>query len=78
MLKTAHHGSGTSTGEEFLEYLSPGLAVISYGRGNSYGHPSKEVIDRMKNRRIPVMETGIGGAVILWTDGKELICSYFP
>ncbi|MCB7063354.1 ComEC/Rec2 family competence protein [Enterocloster citroniae] len=78
VLKTAHHGSGTSTGEEFLEYLSPGLAVISYGRGNSYGHPSKEVIDRMKNRRIPVMETGIGGAVILWTDGKELICSYFP
>lgn len=77
VLKTAHHGSDTSSSEEFLECVNPALAVVSYGRGNSYGHPSPDVIARMKNRRIPVMETGIGGAIILRTDGTQLDCGYF-
>lgn len=77
VLKTAHHGSITSSSEEFLDYLNPALAVISYGRGNSYGHPSPEVIARMKSRQIPIMETGTGGAVLLRTDGKWLDCRYF-
>lgn len=77
VLKMAHHGSNTSSGEEFLDYLNPDLALVSYGRGNSYGHPSPEVMERMKKCRIPVMETGYGGAVILRTDGKTLRCGYF-
>ena len=77
VLKMAHHGSNTSSGEDFLDYLDPDLALVSYGRGNSYGHPSPDVMERMKKRRIPVMETGYGGAVILRTDGKGLRCVYF-
>ncbi|CAK7086401.1 MAG: ComE operon protein 3 [Enterocloster aldenensis] len=77
VLKMAHHGSDTSSGEGFLDYLDPDLALVSYGRGNSYGHPSPDVMERMKKRRIPVMETGYGGAVILRTDGKGLRCVYF-
>lgn len=77
VLKTAHHGSGTSSSEEFLDYIAPGLAVISYGRGNSYGHPSPEILERMKKRCIPVMETGFGGAVILKTDGQKVRGEYF-
>lgn len=77
VLKMAHHGSDTSSGEGFLDYLNPDLALVSYGRGNSYGHPSPDVMERMKKRRIPVMETGYGGAVILRTDGKGLRCVYF-
>ena len=77
VLKMAHHGSDTSSGEGFLDFLDPDLALVSYGRGNSYGHPSPDVMERMKKRRIPVMETGYGGAVILRTDGKGLRCVYF-
>lgn len=77
VLKMAHHGSDTSSGEGFLDFLDPDLALVSYGRGNSYGHPSPDVMERMKKRRIPVMETGYGGAVILRMDGKGLRCVYF-
>ena len=77
VLKMAHHGSDTSSGEGFLDFLDPDLALVSYGRGNSYGHPSPDVMERMKKRHIPVMETGYGGAVILRTDGKGLRCVYF-
>lgn len=77
VLKTAHHGSDTSSGDEFLDCLRPELAIISYGKDNFYGHPSPEVVERMKNRHITVMETGIGGAVMLWTDGSRLVCRYF-
>ena len=77
VLKMAHHGSDTSSGEGFLDFLDPDLALVSYGRGNSYGHPSPDVMERMKKRRIPVMETGYGGAVILRTDGKGLRCVCF-
>lgn len=77
VLKTAHHGSETSSGADFLDRLGLGLAIISYGKGNSYGHPSPQVVERMKSRHIPVMETGTGGAVLLWTDGNKLFCRYF-
>lgn len=77
VLKTAHHGSETSSSREFLECLSPKLAVISYGRSNSYGHPSPLVLERFEELGIPVMETGTGGAVILKTDGDRLRREYF-
>ena len=77
IIKLGHHGSSTSSSQAFLEAVSPAVAVISCGEGNSYGHPSPDVMERMKKRRIPVMETGYGGAVILRTDGKGLRCVYF-
>ncbi len=48
ILKTAHHGSRTSSSEVFLDRLRIRLAVVSYGEGNSYGHPSPETMDRFR------------------------------
>lgn len=48
VLKLGHHGSNTSTSSAFLEFTNPKYAVISYGE-NSYGHPSQEVINNIRN-----------------------------
>lgn len=65
LLKAAHHGSDTSSSEAFLDALSPQAAVISYGVGNSYGHPSPQVLNRLEKRKIQVWETGKSGAVMV-------------
>lgn len=62
ILKVAHHGSKTSTSKQFLDFLSPKLAVISVGE-NTYGHPDKEVISRIFSRNIPLKRTDIDGNV---------------
>ncbi len=77
VLKTAHHGSKYSSSEPFLDIVSPAWAVISYGQGNSYGHPHKEVLDRLKVRNVTVFETGMSGAVRLETDGTRVRFSTF-
>ncbi|RFZ79483.1 ComEC family competence protein [Lacrimispora amygdalina] len=77
VLKTAHHGSRFSSSEPFLDAVSPAWAVISYGQGNSYGHPHKEVLDRLKERNVTVFQTGKSGAVRLETDGTRIRFSTF-
>lgn len=72
VLKTAHHGSKYSSSEGFLDEISPKWAVISYGAGNSYGHPHKEVLERMEARNIIIWKTADSGAVQLKTDGKKI------
>ncbi|QQG45006.1 MAG: MBL fold metallo-hydrolase [Candidatus Sungiibacteriota bacterium] len=47
ILKVGHHGSKTSTSEEFLKAVSPKFAVVQVGRKNRYGHPAQEVLDRI-------------------------------
>ena len=72
VLKTAHHGSKYSSSESFLDAVSPVWAVISYGQGNSYGHPHKEVLERFDERSVTVFGTGMYGAVRLETDGTRI------
>lgn len=48
ILKVGHHGSKTSTSQEFLKLVKPEIAIIQSGKGNSFGHPSKESLDRLK------------------------------
>ncbi len=72
VLKAGHHGSSTSSGESFLEKLSPEITVLSYGRKNRYGHPAKEVKERLGNIGSEILETGISGAVMIETDGKKM------
>jgi len=70
VLKVPHHGSSTSSTEEFIEYVAPKVAVISVGKYNNYGHPSKEVLDRLIARGTTVFRTDLHGAVIIKTNGK--------
>lgn len=52
ILKVSHHGSKYSTSKEFVKKTSPQIALISAGRKNKYGHPSKEVLNNLKNVKI--------------------------
>ncbi len=63
ILKVAHHGSRTSSSSGFLLAVAPGLAVISVGRENTYGHPHPSVLGRFEALRIPVRRTDREGTV---------------
>ncbi|BCU82457.1 DNA internalization-related competence protein ComEC/Rec2 [Polycladomyces abyssicola] len=65
VLKVAHHGSRTSTGESWLAQVRPGFAVISVGRHNRFGHPAPEVIRRLQSHRIHIWRTDRHGAVTI-------------
>jgi competence protein ComEC len=72
LLKVAHHGSATSTAQEFLSAVHPRFAVISVGARNSYGHPRREVLDRLAQMKIGTYRTDINGAVSFYLDGKNV------
>ncbi|MDX1503377.1 MAG: DNA internalization-related competence protein ComEC/Rec2 [Thermoanaerobaculia bacterium] len=63
LLKVAHHGSRTSTHEALLRAAAPRLAIISAGRQNPYGHPSPEVLARLRRHGVPVLSTRKSGQV---------------
>ena len=69
ILKLGHHGSRTSTSAEYLASVTPSLAIISAGKGNSYGHPHQEVTDRLKDFHIPSLSTIDQGTIIIESDG---------
>lgn len=72
ILKIAHHGSKTSSSEEWLDKVHPQFAVVSVGKYNSFHHPSKEILERIRKRGISVLRTDQDGAVTFVTDGKRL------
>lgn len=57
ILKLGHHGSKTSSSEEFLKAVSPQIAIISAGINNRYGHPHAEVTDRLNTLNIKTLRT---------------------
>lgn len=69
VLKIGHHGSKTSTSEEFLSAVSPEIAVIQVGAKNRYGHPSPEVLGRLKDYGIRYYRNDIDGTVKIISDG---------
>jgi len=74
VLKVAHHGSNTSTTPEFLAVVNPQLAVISAGADNRFGHPTPEVMERLKEKLGPenVYRTDKNGTAEFITDGERL------
>jgi competence protein ComEC len=69
VLKIAHHGSKTSSSEEFLKAVSPDVAVISVGKDNSYGHPTPEVLENLNKYGIKVLRTDELGDIKIISDG---------
>lgn len=72
VLKIGHHGSRTSSSEEFLKAVMPGLAIISVGKKNRYGHPTATVLERLKSKGIPVLRTDQVGDIKIQSNGQEL------
>ena len=70
VLKIAHHGSKYSSGEDFLAKLKPALAVISVGK-NSYGHPTAEVLGRLRDLGIKILRTDEAGDIEIISDGQN-------
>lgn len=71
ILKVAHHGSKTSTAEEFLYEVSPQIAVIQVGAKNRYGHPSPEVLNRLENFGAKLYRTDVDGDIKVISDGQS-------
>lgn len=72
VLKAGHHGSDTSTSYRFLREVSPKYTVISVGEGNSYGHPSDEVLSRLRDAGTEVYRTDMQGHIIAASDGRTV------
>ncbi len=72
ILKVGHHGSTTSSSEDFLKAVSPAYAVISCGTDNSYGHPHDEILELLDELEIPVYRTDLEGTIQVLSDGKNV------
>lgn len=72
VLKVGHHGSDTSTSYVWLREIMPQYAVISVGKGNSYGHPTEEVLSRLRDAEVKTYRTDMQGDIICISDGTTV------
>lgn len=72
VLKVAHHGSASATGADLLTAVHPRYAVISVGVRNVYGHPRREVLERLQQAGVKTYRTDEDGAVSFYLDGKAV------
>ena len=79
VLKVAHHGSKTSSSIDFLNAIKPKVAFIGVGKNNRFGHPNREVIDRLEGLGVGIYRTDENGEIhIIVNDGykiKSTICN---
>ena len=72
VLKVGHHGSNSSTTYPFLRQIMPMYGVISVGQDNDYGHPNREVLDRLEAAEVDVLRTDLLGDIVFYTDGRTV------
>lgn len=72
VLKVGHHGSVTSTSDDFLWEVAPDYAVISAAKGNDYGHPHRETLEKLEKAGVEIFRTDLEGDIICRSDGKNL------
>mgnify|MGYP000961530269 FL=1 len=77
VLKIPHHGSHTSSSEEFIRAVHPMYAVYCVGAGNSFGHPHADVMERYKQMQVKTLRTDEDGAIVFRTDGHHLFVETF-
>ncbi len=72
VLKVAHHGSATSSSSEFLEVAKPKLSILTVGEKNRFGHPKKEVVERLEEYGLLVLETYETGQIEVTTSSGKI------
>ena len=72
VLKAGHHGSKTASSDSYIKNTNPSIAVLSYGEGNRYGHPHKEVLDVLNEYDADIKATANMGAISIITDGEGI------
>ncbi len=72
ILKVSHHGSKTASSNEFISYVKPKVSLISAGIQNKFGHPSTEVLERLKTIGSKIFRTDKSGAVLLRSNGENI------
>jgi competence protein ComEC len=77
ILKVGHHGSRTSTSAALLEAWRPQVALISCGRGNAFGHPAPDVIERLTAAGAAIYRTDRDGEITVTTDGRNVRVTTF-
>lgn len=78
VLKVGHHGSSSSTSEEFLHTAAPTYAVISCGEGNDYGHPHAAVLNLLRRKGVRVFRTDEQGSIVAYSDGTNIAWNCAP
>lgn len=63
ILKAGHHGSKTSSTEEFIEAVNPKIVLIGVGENNTFGHPSEEILERFEESKIKIYRTDKNGEI---------------
>lgn len=76
VLKAGHHGSSTSTSSVFLDAVSPSYVVIQCGKGNSYGHPHRETIEKLEKAGCSVFRTDEDGTIVAVSDGSQITWNF--
>lgn len=71
VLKAGHHGSDTSSSEDFIQAVKPEVTILSYGKDNSYGHPDAEVKSRLERISSQIYGTAVVGNIVVETDGVD-------
>lgn len=72
LLKVGHHGSRYSTHEDFVKRVLPEYAILSYGEGNTYGHPSREVIECLERYGSDIYHTGLSGMIDMYIEKNKI------
>ncbi len=72
VLKLGHHGSDTSSIQPFIDTVNPDHAVITCGVDNKYGHPSPQVLERLKTGNIDIHRTDTQGTIVITSDGEKI------
>lgn len=72
VLKIPHHGSKTSLTQEFIDLVSPKIALIGVGKNNNFGHPNEEILERLNNSKVKVFRTDKCGEIEIRTNGKSI------
>jgi competence protein ComEC len=75
VIKVGHHGSDTSSTQQYLNAVKPSYAVISCGAGNSYGHPNTVILERLMGVGALIYRTDMNGTIIFTTDGSRITIS---